>query len=101
MGVAEQREWFIKWQNCSSKERFQLIEYVERTVAAQETIEDDVDAWIPYWKWRDEQRSEKTEPQLLDEWNILLNHASLSATTAETNGCYQGTRASSVETANG
>ena len=72
MGVAEQREWFIKWQNCSSKERFQLIEYVERTVAAQETIEDDVDAWIPYWKWKSEQKNDKTESQMLDEWKALI-----------------------------
>ena len=40
--------WFIRWQNIETKRRFQFLQYIEKTVEAQEILDDEVDEFIPY-----------------------------------------------------
>ena len=48
LSPTQQADWFIKWQALENKKRFEFIQYIEKTVHAQELIEDEIDSFIPY-----------------------------------------------------
>lgn len=58
LGPSGQVQWFIKWQQVDQKKRFDFICYVERTLQVHETLEDEVDKFIPYGAYLREKRSE-------------------------------------------
>ena len=43
MTAIQQAEWFGKWQRMTPKERFEAIQYVEKTSYAAEDIEDELE----------------------------------------------------------
>ena len=48
MDATAKAEWFRKWQNLEAKRRYDFISFIERTIHAQETLEDEIDKHIPW-----------------------------------------------------
>ena len=51
MSSTEQAAWFIKWQALPAKPRFDLLQYVERTIEARELIDDAIDNHLTLAKY--------------------------------------------------
>ena len=65
--------WFTKWQGLDPKRRFDLVSYVEKTILAQEIIDDEVYRWIPYEKFRREKLLEKKQESTIEAlWTQAL-----------------------------
>jgi hypothetical protein len=72
---AQKQGWFRKWQHMDAKRRFELISFVEETVAAQEHVEDEIDKYITFDMWRKQELDmgyEVTEGALADKWKGII-----------------------------
>ena len=73
--AVQKQGWFRKWQHMDAKRRFELISFVEETVAAQEQVEDEIDKYITYDMWRREELDagyECTEASLAAKWKEIV-----------------------------
>lgn len=76
LSPVEQQKWFVTWQQHDPKRRFELLQYIESTIVAQELIEDDVDRFVPFSVWRRDRLLESPDMNdelLSNEWRGLID----------------------------
>jgi hypothetical protein len=68
----QQRDWFLKWQSMTPKERFQHITYAEAYEDAHEDIEDEIEKFIPFGTYEEKYIRTLTPDVILQNWLDII-----------------------------